>query len=273
MKPIIVPTDFSPTALSAVNYAADMALALDAALILLHVYQVPVSVTETTTILVPVEEMEENAERRLESLKNDLRHITSDKLEITTEARLGDVTEELEQSCNKNDPFIVIMGTTGHGAFERSIFGSTTLSVIKHLEYPVLTVPKGTEYGKGIKKIGLAWDFVNENELTAAPLIVSIVKLFGASLHVLHVEFENSNLPADHINPVLQQSLVTVKPTYHHLHNTELGEGINSYTEKNNLDLLITLPRKHTFFDSLFNKNSTRELLQVTHIPVLCIHA
>ena len=43
MKTILVATDFSSVALNATNYAADMALAINADILLLHVYQIPVS--------------------------------------------------------------------------------------------------------------------------------------------------------------------------------------------------------------------------------------
>ena len=42
MKTLIVVTDFSPAASNAVNYAADMALTINATLLILHVYQLPV---------------------------------------------------------------------------------------------------------------------------------------------------------------------------------------------------------------------------------------
>ena len=272
MKPILVTTDFSPAALSAVNYAADMALALDAALIVLHVYQVPVTVAETPMILIPVEELEGNAENRLGELKKNLQHITSNKLDITTEARLGEVAEEIEESCKKHDPFLVIMGTTGHTALERSFFGSTTLSVVKYLNWPVLAVPKGTEYGNGIHQVGLAWDFTRTNEPIPADAILSIVGTFGSKLHVLHVELDLAP-DAGPVDAPLQQALSALNPTYHHLREPEVGKGIHSYAEKNNLDVLITLPKKHKFLDSLFNRSSTSELIEGSHIPVLCIHA
>jgi len=64
VKTIIVATDFSATALNAANYAADMALAINADMLLLHVYQLPVSYSE---IAVPLTEDDimENAEHVL----------------------------------------------------------------------------------------------------------------------------------------------------------------------------------------------------------------
>jgi len=133
MKKIIVPTDFSPAALNAVNYAADLALAIHAEIHLLHIYQIPISVTETPLVFISVEELRDNAEKKLAKLKKDLEHITSGKLEIQTESRLGDLTDELENYCNTVQPFVVVMGTRGHSAVEKALFGSNALSVIRHL--------------------------------------------------------------------------------------------------------------------------------------------
>ena len=94
MKTIIVPTDFSPAALNATNYAADMALAIKANILLFHVYQLPLSVSETPIVLLSVEEMKQAAETKLAQLKKDLEHITSGALEIHTEARLGNISDE-----------------------------------------------------------------------------------------------------------------------------------------------------------------------------------
>ena len=62
MKTIIVPTDFSPIATNAMNFAADMAANINASLMLLHVYQVPVSMTDVPIVLVSAEELRTAAE-------------------------------------------------------------------------------------------------------------------------------------------------------------------------------------------------------------------
>ena len=193
MKKIIIPTDFSPAALNAINYAADMALAINAGLHLLHIYQIPMSVTDAPLVLISVDELKENAEKKLAKLKKDVEHITSGKLEITTESRLGDLTDELEDCCNKIQPFAVVMGTRGHSAVERALFGSNTLSVIKHLTWPVICVPTGKEYGMGIKQVGLACDFREVLETTPVSMIKTFVKELKAELHVLNVDPENKH--------------------------------------------------------------------------------
>jgi len=136
MKTIIIPTDFSPAATNAVNYGADMALAINASVMLLHVYNIPVAIGDVPVVLLSVDELKKGAEDNIARAKKDLEHITSGKLKIYTETRLGNVIDELEEVCKKIQPFAVVMGTTGVSAVERAIFGSNTLTAIKHLEYP-----------------------------------------------------------------------------------------------------------------------------------------
>ena len=69
MKTIIVPTDFSSIATNAMHYGIDMAKAVQASLLLLHVYQVPVSFTDTPIVLVSLEDLRIGAEEQIEKLK------------------------------------------------------------------------------------------------------------------------------------------------------------------------------------------------------------
>jgi len=148
MKTIIIPTDFSPAATNAVNYGVDMALSIDASVLLLHVYNIPVAYGDVPVALISIDEMKKAAEDNIESLKRDLQHITSGKLQINTETRLGSVIDELEDLCTEIQPFAVVMGTAGYSAVERTLFGSNTLKAIKHLSCPVICVPVGKELGK-----------------------------------------------------------------------------------------------------------------------------
>jgi nucleotide-binding universal stress UspA family protein len=271
MKTILVSTDFSPAAVNATNYAADMALATGAGLFLFHVYQVPIAVTDVPLVLMSVEDLKKSAEQKLEHLKKDVQHITSGKLAITTEARLGNVTDELENICKTIQPFAVVMGTTGHSSIDRILFGSTTLTAIRHLTWPVICVPKGKEYGAGIKKIGFACDLRQVEATTPFTAITGFVKELDAELHVLNVEQgAQSDLPEQ--TAILGTALQEADPQFHFIRHKDIEDGINEFAEKNNLDLIIAIPKKHKLLDGLFKPGSTRQLVTESHIPVMCIH-
>lgn len=274
MKTLIVPTDFSPAAINAMNYAADMALQINASLTLFHVYQVPVTVSEVPLVLVSLDELKDQAERKIKKTKKDLEHISSGKLKIHTETVMGNVIDELENICKKTNPFAVVMGSVGHSAIDRTLFGSTTLTAIKHLTVPVICVPKGKEYGTGIKKIGFACDFREVVKTIPAFPIKNFVKEFNAELHILNVDYKDRRFKADSPEQlaIFNEELADLNPEYDFIEHEDIEDGINEFAEKNNLDLVITIPKKHKLLEGIFKPSSTKQLVFESHIPVMCIH-
>ena len=272
MKTIIVPTDYSPASTNAVNYAADMALAIRADLLLVHFFQLPLSVAEVPLALVSVDEMQKTEDKKLADLKADVEHITSGKIIISTEARMGSVIDELQDICNKKEPFAIVMGTTGLSAIERTLFGSTTLSVIKHLTWPVICVPKGKEYGEGIKKIGFACDFQDVEYITPFEQITHFVKELNAELHILNVEQQEPKPDLAEQTAILGTAISEMNPQFHFIDHKDIEDGINEFAEENNLDLVIAIPKKHKLLEKIFKPSSTKQLVFESHIPVMCIH-
>ncbi|MFT4015329.1 MAG: universal stress protein [Agriterribacter sp.] len=277
MKTIIIPTDFSPTALNATNYAVDMALALDAAVLLLHVYQLPVSYNNNMDVPLPVidiNQIEEINKEKIQTLKEQLQHITSNKIKIDTDVRMGMLTDELEELCETVKPFAIVMGNRGGGAVERLLVGSSTLSAIKNLKWPIVVVPSGATFN-GIKKIGFASDLKKIEETTPVAYLKEWTKTFGAELGVLNVDYNKDSFSEEtKSQAALLQSLLgeEVKTGFFFINNEDVETGINEFAESNNLDLLIVVPRRHNLFERLFQKSHASELVFHSRIPILSIH-
>lgn len=273
MKTLIVPTDFSPVSLNAMNYAAEMAKSLEASMLLVNIFQVPVTFTEVPVAAVPVEEMRSSSEAKLNEMKKAAEHITSGAVKVYTEARMGDTIEELKDLCEAIQPLAIIMGTHGNSGLERLIMGSTTLTAIKHLTWPVIAIPPGTVF-KNIRKIGLACDFRDVVNSTPVTDIKKIVKEMNADLHILNVDYNqqhfNQNTPLE--SAYLETMLEDVSPQYHFINKPDVVEGINEFADSNNLDLLMVVPKKHKLLESIFHKSSSAGLITHSHIPVLSIH-
>lgn len=274
MKTIIVPTDFSPTATNAMHYAIQMAKQINAHLLLVHVYQVPVSYTDAPIVLVSVEELRKSAEARMQKLKEEVEHLVHKEQKVYTETILGNVVDELENLCKKIKPFAVVMGTKGVTGLERVLFGSNTLMAIRHLSWPVICVPPGKKYGTGIKKIGFACDYEKVVRSTPAPLIKSLVKTFGAELHVLNINSDgkkrSEEMPEQSI--LLQTLLGDLKPEFHFIQYNDVEDGINDFAIRNELDLVITIPKKHSLVEKIFRENSSKQLINHSNVPIACIH-
>lgn len=274
MKTIIIPTDFSPVATNALYYGIDMAKAIDSSVMLVHIYNIPIAFSEVPVLLISVEELKNAAETRLADLKKEVELISPGKITVLTETRMGNIVDELENICSEVKPFAVVMGSSGASGIEKVLFGSTTLSVIKHLTWPVIVVPPGKGFGKGIKKIGLASDFTNVVNTTPAPFIKELVKELNAELHVLNVDYHNRHFDDSKREESrdLHDMLEPVNPEYHFIENKSIEDGITEFAGKNDLDLLITLPKKHSLLEGIFKTSASRQIVFQSHIPVLCLH-
>ena len=273
MKSIIVPTDFSPVSINAVNYAVDMAKAIQASVILLHVYQVPVTFTDVPVVNISVEELAKGSMEKLHKLKSDIEHITSGSVKVYAESQLGEVVDQIEALCDRIDPFAVVMGTKGASPLERLFLGSNTLTAIRHLAYPLIVVPPGAVFS-AVKKIGFACDFNEVVETTPASKILSVCNTFGARLHVLNVDYHSRNFRPDtpEQSLLLHTLLESAHPVYDYIEDPDVVEGIHRYAETRGFDMIITIPRKHRLLAGLFQKTHTRDMVFHAHIPIMCIH-
>jgi len=273
MKTIIVPTDFSAISDNAMNYTVDLAREINSSILLFHAYQVPVSMTDVPIVLVSVEDLQRNAENKMGDVKKSLEQTSGGSIKIYAETKLGNTVDELQDLCNKIHPFAVIMGTKGESGLERVFFGSTTLTTIKHLSWPVIVVPPGKKYSS-IKKIGFACDFREVVNTTPTRFIKDFVKEFNAELHVLNVDYKNSKFKPDtpEESLLLHTMLEDIKPKYNFIEDENIEAGIEKFAQANNLDMIITIPKKHKLLEGIFRKSHTKDLVFHSHLPIMCVH-
>lgn len=271
MKTLLVATDFSPAALNASNYAADMAMAINASIHLLHVYSIPVSYSE---IPLPINEadIKKNAENKINEIKNQLYRKTEGKINIETEVVMGSFFYSLQESCDRIQPYLVVLGSQGTTSAERLLFGGHTVYAMKHLMWPIITVPLKARF-TAIQKVGLACDFDNVIDTTPIDEIKILVNDFNAELHVLNTSKKKEFKPeAVFESGMLEEMLSPLKHNYHFLTNDDIDEGILEFVETNNIDLLMVLPKRHNLFDAMIHSSHTKRLVLHSHVPVMALH-
>lgn len=271
MKKILVATDFSPAASNAVNYAVDMAMSIKADLVLLHVIQIPISYSDVPVVITQ-EDLFRNAEAETEGLRQRLVSATKSAIAIETEVRTGGFFSELKAFCDKIHPYAVVMGSQGTTAAERLLFGGHATHAMKHLEWPLITIPPAAKFD-AIKKIGLACDFNKVIDTMPANEIKMLVKDFKAELHVLNTGPQGTFDP-DIVfeSGLLQEMLISLKPTYHFISSDNIDKGIVEFADKNQIDLLIVLPKRHGLLGEIVHRSHTRQLVLHSHVPVMALH-
>ncbi len=271
MKTILVPTDFSPAALNAARYAVNMAKAIYADIFLLHVYQIPMSYTE---IPLPMTEQDmiQGAENKMNNLKEELTALAMGRIDFEAEVTTGIFFPELEAMCRRLSPYAVIMGSQGTTAADRFFFGGHAVYAMKHLMWPLITVPPKARFSS-IKKIGLTCDFERMVDTLPAEEIVTLVNDFGAELHVLNTgKKEKFDPELIFSSELLERMLKPVKPEYHFISSRNTDDGIIDFADDNRINLLILLPKRHSLIEKLIHRSHTRDLVLHSHVPVMALH-
>jgi len=248
-----------------------MAKAIGADVLLLHMYSLPVSFSEIP-VTVSLQAIQQNAEQLVNNLKDELVKRTGGKVVIKSQVRVGAFFHELKVVCENIKPYTVVMGSQGTTAVERLLFGSHAVYAMKHLDWPLITVPPGAKFS-AVKKIGLACDFDHVVDSVPVDEIKMLVNDFHAKLHILNTGKKHEFKPELVFESgLLQEMLVALEPQYHFITNDNTDEGIFNFAEKMSIDLLIVLPKRHGFADKLVHASHTKRFVLHSHVPVMAIH-
>lgn len=270
-KTILVATDFSPASLNAVNYAADMALAINRDIMLLHIYPIPVISIELSEG-ISLNKLVRNAETKIEQLKENLIVRSNGKLNVRAEIHPGIFFQELEKVCDRIIPYIVVMGSQGTTATEHILFGSNSVYAMKHLMWPLITVPAEAGFSS-IKKIGLACDLMKVTDTIPVDEIDILVHDFNAELHIINLDKQNVfNPKTDYESVILERILAHLHPEYHFMYDRNTDKSITDFVEKNQIDLLIVFPRRKGVLKRLIHRSHTKQLVLHCHVPIMELH-
>jgi nucleotide-binding universal stress UspA family protein len=273
MRTLIATTDFSPSSINAVHYAADMAKAINAGLILFNAVRVPMAVSEIPVPEATLGDMLTEAARELNTLKDKLVLRTTGKVNITTEVVMGNFADKIDEISDKYSPFAIIMGIVPGKAIERFFLGSNTMYAINRNPNPILIVPERASF-RPINKIGLACDLEAVAETIPFKVVSEWVSVFKSTLNIIHVskngKAQKSSQIAEAIS--LQNHLNKFHPKFEFLTGDNLAEKLNEYTKEHKLDLLIVVPRHHGFL-GLFDKKHAKNIILHHEIPILAIHS
>ena len=274
MKVILVPTDFSEVAKNAAQYAIELAKQVHAQKIVLYnAYQAPVITEPTMPVvqLIDMDTLKGITEEGLETFKAWMQPLTPAGIELDTLSEFAVLSNNIDDVCERVQADIVVMGITGGSKIEEVLIGSTAISVVNHSKVPVIIIPPDARYSP-VQKVALACDFKKIEDTTPLHAIKTILKDTNATFMVLHVDHHQVSDGAMREREKLQQMLQGLNPEFHQVQHEDFVEGINDFADKNGIDLLITIPKKHGLFEGLFKRSHTKRLAFHSHVPLMCIH-
>ncbi len=276
MKRIILPTDFSDNAYSAICYAINLFKQEECTFYLLHTYTP--AIYQAEYVLHSPGQIglgdiyQENSLTQLKELKKKLiaEHNNKKHTFMVHSAFNTLVDEIVETSMNENAD-MVIMGTQGATGAKEILIGTNTVHVIKKACCPVIAIPPNFKY-ETPKEILFPTDLDIDYQEEQLGALAFLAKQHVSRIDVLHIS-TGYDLSEEQLKnkAKLDGIFGRIAHLFHEMPNQEVITAINNFQQKNKVNLLVMIQNRHTFFERLFIEPVIKKLGFHVTIPFMVI--
>jgi nucleotide-binding universal stress UspA family protein len=273
MKKIIAAVDFSEPSVNAAKYAIQLASDItDSAVTLYYVYETIVAGSDGTPLLIDPGARKNVAIMALNNLKKEMEAIS--KVPVDVVAEEGRLAPCLEKYVKQYEADLIVMGITGSSKIEQLIIGSNTLNVISKDICPVFIIPGSASYKK-IDRAVFTSDLKNVESTTPLRPLKKVLDLLQPELYVVHVTPTHTAVPEAELEEKkkLDPLLKDYNPHFFFVLEEDFTAAVDKFAEECSADIIITVPRKHTFLSSLFKSSNTKKLAYHSSLPILALHS
>lgn len=273
MKTILVPTDFSKSALNALDYAIEIAKCTSAKLILFHAYELPPVASEVPVVL-SANEIEKQVVKDLKKLERYVHLKNPANLVVEYQYKCGFPVEEIRLCSERSKADLIVMGLHGAGFLREKLIGSVSTALVNSSKCPVMIINQNVKF-KSIKNIALAFDYTEiKNKASLFPLNV-FTKVFNSHIYIFNVvksQLETVSSISKAVDGMkLAHALENAEHSFHYSENDDIVEGINKFVIEKNIDMVVMIPHKHSPLHNLFNESQTKKMAFHTRVPLLTL--
>ncbi|MEI6347119.1 MAG: universal stress protein [Bacteroidota bacterium] len=269
---IVVGTDFSENSINALKHATSIADKAKCDITLLWVE------TPGTTLGLMAENITDYriiAEKRLTEIAIDHKNLMPQGNKIITKIRQGRPYIELAKEAKECDAVMVVVGSHGVSGYDESFIGNTAFRTVMSAKCPVLTIQHFVNITRALTDIVLLVDSTI-NTLQKVPFAIKIARLFSAKIHILGL-YTSSALSVQHLvdanvgiaEKVIREANVRYSTTVRESFN--MANTTIKFTKDIDANLIVIMSEQDDDF-GVWLGNSSREMINKSTIPVLCIH-
>ena len=289
IKKILWAFDGSRESEEALNYAIYLGQKLGSEIVGVHVIPMPEKLLYETEFHNWAVKVEERINARLASIKEQ---INSQGLRFRSQVLRGEPSKEIFELAEREKANLLVMGKRGQGLIDRMLTGSTTLSVLRESNIPILTVKKRDEETPiEIKNILVPLDISEETDsalnyasdlaerVKADIMVVYVFSLYAYEYEVpywvfddlIKISTEKLAKKVDEIKLRLGNKAAELKI------KTEVIQGLNTaisiadYASRANTDLIVMNTHGRKGFKKFILGSVTEKVVQEAHCPVLVL--
>lgn len=286
MQKLLVPTDFSSSSINGCHYAVEMAKANEGEMRLMHVtlrlaaeeeIDGAPMVAPTANPVVDIAKKSEDGQYSLGSLYDELQGMGGKDVKISTSLKTGDVVKRVLEEVDTYEPDLIVLGVTHHTELFRLLIGSVADELIRKTELPILVVPEGHAF-KAWETVVFASDFDTKDTQSIVKIreLLFPKKVNFLAVHMVEGESyfkeELTEIRAEmqkHMQDVTWGDEVEV----HLIGGMNVIKNLDTFLDKYKADLLVFTTHKRDWFSRLLNPSVTKQMMAVTHTPMLILHA
>jgi nucleotide-binding universal stress UspA family protein len=280
---ILVPTDGSPAAATAVDGALDLASRFDASVHCIHVVQrdeFPTAVAGDASA-----ELARQGETVLEAVAD---RATETGVDVTTQVieTTGPTHREIVDYAIDHAADLVVMGTQGRTGLDRLLVGSVTERTLRRSPMPVLTVHEDTPV-RGDPETVLVPTDGSATANAAADHAIRLAATTGASVHVVHVvdltaahgEYESRDI----FDALEASGRRAVDSVVHRARETDVSSveasvmsgtparGILDYATDRDIDLVVMGTQGRSGLERYLLGSVTEKVVRLADTPILSV--
>lgn len=276
MKKILVPTDFSKTANTALDVAADIARKAGSQVIALHVVEEITDGSFNVEGQIAVADMMdrvytmkliEKAKKALEKVVMDPRY--SD-IKLDGELRVGNAFHGMRTIITDHKVDLVVMGTANHSQLEELLIGTNTEKVVRSARCPVLSVhkkPTSTDFKSIVYATALAKD-----EEVFSRIVKRAQQLYDSTIHLVRIntpgDFQRDAIAKDYMLKFAKK-LGLKNYTINIYNDLNVEEGIIRFADEMDADLIAMATHGRTGFAHVIAGSVAEDVVTHAKRPVL----
>ena len=258
---LLVPTDFTNEAHSAIQHAVKLGVIVQAEVILLNVVKDKSDIPAATTKL--------KEEEKWAKTVNDL-------IDVRSIVRVGNIFDDIGDAASELGVSLIIMGTHGASGWQK-ITGSYALKVITNSSVPFIVVQDQLMNDTGYDSIVVTLDLNNETK-QKLEMVASIAHYFDSEVHLITPnesdEFLSNKLKANRIWAAKYLKGKNVKFTTQIVDDGDnLLEGVFKLSKKVEADLIAIMNLQKNSLMGVLGSSYQQEIIaNKAKVPVLCLN-
>lgn len=273
MTNILLPTDFSANALSAIDYTLKLYQHETCTFYLLNSTNVKASrISSFSNKLLTT--MIDNAKKDVLKLKEQVESTNANsKHHFEVIVSLESLDDAIETCVQKYIIDLVAMGTKGATGAKEVLFGSNTTKIFKKVKScPILAIPIDYEF-TAPRQIAFPSDFNRYCDAKELHYLKKLAGLYDSKIRIIHInEKELLNENQENNLTILKEYLRNHKHSFHLIPSYASKEtSIHDFIEELGIDMLAMVNYSHSFIDSILREPVIKKIAFHLKVPFLVI--